>query len=545
MKKPTRSILIHPFLFTTYAVLAPLANNIGTVGFQAIKSLLVTLAAVVVLSLLFRLLFKNQEKSSLLLTGLIIGFFSFGTLEQALNALHPNWAGTPYLAVLILLGLLAVWAAAIFRWIQREAVFTSYFNLLGLILLAFPLFTIFTYRTQSSKYDQAAAAYQQELLTQNHLETIPVEQAAANQPRRDIYYIILDSYTRGDVLANLYGYDNSEFIRQLQQRGFYVAEESNANYSHTIYSMASALNMAQVNTAPEYLRSRWKMNTTAKSPIQGTVTVLMQNNRVMSFLEEQGYTTVAYDFGYIKITSADRIEKSPNISEFDPSAAFEIMLADTTLGKLLWNAPGKENQVLKSTFDSHRNRILFTLSDLPNYTKKEGDFFIYAHVMAPHSPYVFGPNGEERMGVTHFTLENEDAQGWSFEMYRDQVIYVNQLVLNTVDQILANSTVPPIIIIQGDHSTNSRLFTETSIQDQMLVSFPILNAYYLPGVEASTTLYPTITPVNTFREVLNSYFGTRLDLLPDVSYSLVDENGKLQFVDICRKYKYCTESNQE
>jgi hypothetical protein len=38
MKKPTRSILIHPFLFTFYAVLAPLANNIGTVGFQASKS---------------------------------------------------------------------------------------------------------------------------------------------------------------------------------------------------------------------------------------------------------------------------------------------------------------------------------------------------------------------------------------------------------------------------------------------------------------------------------------------------------------------------
>jgi hypothetical protein len=31
-------------------------------------------------------------------------------------------------------------------------------------------------------------------------------------------------------------------------------------------------------------------------------------------------------------------------------------------------------------------------------------------------------------------------------------------------------------------------------------------------------LYPTITPVNTFRLVFNDYFGGRYELLPDISY---------------------------
>ncbi|GAJ03090.1 unnamed protein product, partial [marine sediment metagenome] len=33
-----------------------------------------------------------------------------------------------------------------------------------------------------------------------------------NQAAPDIYYIILDGYTRKDVLQELYGYDNSDFL---------------------------------------------------------------------------------------------------------------------------------------------------------------------------------------------------------------------------------------------------------------------------------------------------------------------------------------------
>jgi hypothetical protein len=45
----------------------------------------------------------------------------------------------------------------------------------------------------------------------------------------------------------------------------------------------------------------------------------------------------------------------------------------------------------------------------------------------------------------------------------------------------------------------------------------ILNAYYLPGGK-SAGLYPTISPVNSFRYVLNHYFGTKFPLLPDTCY---------------------------
>ncbi|MCJ7436030.1 MAG: hypothetical protein MUO77_21340, partial [Anaerolineales bacterium] len=44
----------------------------------------------------------------------------------------------------------------------------------------------------------------------------------------------------------------------------------------------------------------------------------------------------------------------------------------------------------------------------------------------------------------------------------------------------------------------------------------IFNAYYFPGHK--DVLYPTISPVNTFRLVFNTYFGGKYDMLEDISY---------------------------
>jgi len=46
----------------------------------------------------------------------------------------------------------------------------------------------------------------------------------------------------------------------------------------------------------------------------------------------------------------------------------------------------------------------------------------------------------------------------------------------------------------------------------------ILNAYYFPDNDYSL-LYPEISPVNSFRVILNKYFKTGLSLLKDDAYN--------------------------
>jgi hypothetical protein len=117
-------------------------------------------------------------------------------------------------------------------------------------------------------------------------------------------------------------------------------------------------------------------------------------------------------------------------------------------------------------------------------------------------------------------------------LYVKQLKYVNKQIQKAIDDILSKSSQPPIIILQGDHGGGS-LLRPSLEQSCLFERTSILNAYYLPRIEPQT-LYPTITPVNSFRVVFNTYFDTEYTLLPDKTY----------FSHIARPYNFVDVSDQ-
>jgi len=95
-----------------------------------------------------------------------------------------------------------------------------------------------------------------------------------------------------------------------------------------------------------------------------------------------------------------------------------------------------------------------------------------------------------------------------YKGYRNQAAFLSTQLVEAMSTLLADSPRPPIIVIQGDHGP----WLQTG-SDQ----FKILNAYYLPG--HNDLLYPTISPVNTFRLIFDTYLGADYPLLDDISYA--------------------------
>jgi len=136
--------------------------------------------------------------------------------------------------------------------------------------------------------------------------------------------------------------------------------------------------------------------------------------------------------------------------------------------------------------------------------------FTFAHILSPHPPYLFDRNGNI------VSLMPKELNPWLDKSgYVDQVLFLNKKVEVLVETLLHSDT-PPIIILQADHGP----FCKDPLSPEFWnAKFCILNAYYLPE-GGNRKLYPSITPVNSFRVVLDYYFGADLGLLEDDSLRL-------------------------
>lgn len=337
----------------------------------------------------------------------------------------------------------------------------------------------------------------------------------------DIYYIILDGYGRTDMLKALHGFDNSAFIQALEQRGFVVAPHSLANYPKTILSLTSSLNMQYLDHLSAAM---------GDSDAWWPLTEALQHSQSRHFLEQQGYqfVSVASGWDYTNIANADMYIKPYPIMLNDFQKTF---ISSTNLRYGMDFFPGT---VSVPSYDVHRQFILSGFASLPRTASLPGPKFVFVHILAPHPPFVFSSSGEIKDPDYRYTLLDSPALIGNLDDYRhgyvEQLLFVNGRVIETIDGILENSVRPPVIIIQADHGPgmigNYDILDETCFQER----YPILNAYYLPGV-GDGFIPADIAPVNTFRLIFNHYFGTAFDMLPNRQY-FSTTNTVYEFVDV-------------
>jgi hypothetical protein len=328
------------------------------------------------------------------------------------------------------------------------------------------------------------------------------------ESRPNIYYIVLDAYTRADVLEEVFAFDNGPFLAALEARGFTIADRSCANYSLTPQSLASSLNFT-------FLDGVARTAGTASSDLE-PLYAMIRDNRAMALLKDQGYRiiTVSSAFEPTDFRTVDRY-----FGFARSRSEFRTMLLNTTPWPLFFGS-GRSAE----SYDLHRGRILNAFRALAESAYEKGPFFMFVHIMAPHPPFVFGLDGEPVNPGGPFTmldadrLHRGDAQALSEYRggYRDQLAFLNTKILEGVEAILSRSAEPPVIVLQGDHGSRALADLDRPDRTYLRENLAILNAYHLPGPRGGT-VYPGISPVNTFRLIFKRYFGADLDFLDDRS----------------------------
>jgi hypothetical protein len=481
---------LYPLFFAIYPALALVGININEVEPAVLwRPLIVVLLSAALLLMALRLLVRDWDRAALLLSVLIFLFFTYGHLYLFLKKIDiaGQVVGRHRFMVPLWVGMAALSVWFVLRRLRNPSTLTPVLNLVSIFLLIYPSFQIISYSLKRAQTQKAALQ-----AAQAKGATLPLGYAP------DIYYIILDAYGRADVLQEMFGYDNKPFLQSLESKGFYVAKCSQSNYGQTMLSLTSSLNFDYLDSLTNSLTA----NTDTRAPLRA----LGQYNQVRRFLVSQGYNIVSFatNFPVSEWKDANYFLGPPPQGMSD----FEIMLAQTSL----WRAPMDMVDEAPERVSAawYRRRTLFALDQLEKTVPDiPGPKFVFAHLVIPHHPFVFGPNGQE--------LNSIEAGVPKFDEYKvkypDQVTYINERILAIVDLILKDSPKPPVIVIQGDHGP--------APFDVIPRRMKNLSTYYFP--DNTEGLYPTITPVNTFRLIFNKYFGQHYPMLEDRSlYSAYD-----------------------
>jgi hypothetical protein len=496
IKRMMRRWPFYPWLFVLYAVLFVYSRNVGEVVALEVGGIIVLIMLITLL--LFGIIYVLVRKvyaAAAILGVLVITFFTYGHVANLTSSLIP---GTILMYSYVGLMVLAIGMIHRARRSFDFARPVSSLNIFVLVLIAMTMPPIVAYFVRSLRPEPP-------LIANEH----PLSSDSAERP--DIYYIVLDAYSSNSHFLRDYGYDNSDFTRALEQRGFFVAYDSKTSYAVTLPSISTALNMRFIE----------EQDITAAAQKPSAVyyyRTLIADNAVAQELQGRGYMYIDMLSGFaipssIADINIDFYSAGPRyyVGIEGQEAALNykqgfvtLLLATTSLHTL--NDPWESVRpfFVDSSLD-HRSpvRALMTWDEAEKIAEMPEATFTLVHIIKPHNPISFDQDGniiEPPSG-----LSTEERALYFF----DQLKFVNARTLEMIDTILANSSTPPIIVIQGDHGSH---LGESNSLDGRATNFEILNAYYLPGQPDCIT-DPAIIPINSFRSVLNCYFDTDYPLL--------------------------------
>ena len=464
--------------------------------YSAARAFLVAVAAAAVLTVIGRLLLRSWERGALLATAVVLLLTQGRDASTIAGNIVRALAGwqTATLAILLVVALGASTYLLRSSW-RRPGLsgrLGAYLNLFAALLCAL----LVASGLSRGSFDL------QDLRQGVSLSNI--SRTAAQRAGPDIYLIILDGYPRADTLLESYGFDDAPFLDALRARGFWVDPASHTNYSITELVFTSLFHMSLLQDIPEL-----QPVLDGEIPAQPTARRVLNENPAFSYLRSKGYTIVANSIPFASpaLRGADVYEELGGTNELERhliAASFLLDLTDLVNPAAL--------------ADDLRAQVRAELAEIPRVAEDRdlGPRFVLAHVLAPHTPFLFDADGnpitsgqghrhEDRVAPDDLTAEEFGA------LEVGEIQYLNGAALNAIDELIAASATPPVIVLTADEGVRAGPIDPTTITPSGIRDvFGTLFAAYTPG---RTDIFERGTVSSQIMaRLLNAYFDAGLPL---------------------------------
>lgn len=480
-------ILWHPLLFAIISVIMPFTQYAGLIPpSQIVAPFIVICTFSLLLYFIIKRMVKKTDVAVTVLSPLLYLFFSYGILHNYISLLTAGKYFNLPVLILMMVVILIILVVYIVKVLRAHEGTIRYVNgAIFAIACGLIIFNVFSITMRSIATAKVIESSRMTGSTpQKHTGPLP-----------DIYFVILDEYAAPSQMKSYFQYDMSPFVEYLSQKGFMVTEM----YTESLTTGAiieNRLNMAVINSydaaaaVQGSLTGRLSESMNIANTRDDEQMIHIRNSKVMGYLKGIGYQYIHLGSWFTATRYNQIADQNINFSGVHFTNELSNIIVRGSFLRLLIN----RYTVMSSDF--FRKEVLSAFATLENIPIVAGKpKFIFAHIICPHTPYVFGPNGE-KLGL-------QPGEDWknNKEFFLGQHIFITKKIKELVEHKLSSSQAAPVIIIQADHG--ARLDKPQAHQ--------VFSAVYVPNYKGAP--WPASTnSINTFKFLFNDLFGTKFPI---------------------------------
>lgn len=297
-------------------------------------------------------------------------------------------------------------------------------------------------------------------------------------PKSNIYIFLFDMYGGSESLEKIYDYNNSLFIKQLREQGFYVNDNINSNYNRTLFTISSCLNFKYIDDI-EY----------------ETASEAISYSEFFKIAKQLSYKIYYFNSYPIGMTATE------DIIDYSFSTDNKMYL----VVNLFFNNTIFYSYVSNLLYKDEINIVFNTLYNLIKYFPKPGKKLMFFHFLMPHNPFLYDENGMRIEGNNREYSEKDDMQVINKKNYIQYLKYTNKRILELIQFVKENDKNNPIIIVMGDHGSRAEIYIKnykTHIKNMD-------KSYYLSHFNTILAYYNTISDYSLYKEndLLNFYIN--------------------------------------